>query len=249
MLDKIRWAYLGMVSYADALSLQRNLHTRCRIEKSHFLLLLQHSPTVTLGYRLADRLAKGIIGEHCRLAPQELLGLGIDVVQIERGGGAMYHGPGQLVVYPLFFLPAWRLGVKNFIWRLEEVMLRVLAAYDVQATRQQAYPGVWVGEDKIGAVGIAIKNRASLHGFALNANLDLAPFSSYIVPCGLPDKGVTSLRVQTGQVISMAEVVQRTVEAFSNVFAVQVEEVSDLARTTQVGQLPRASPSGRCLSG
>jgi lipoyl(octanoyl) transferase len=242
VLDKIRWAYLGVVAYDAALSLQRNLHKRCRTERGHFLLLLQHPPTVTLGYRLtdglADRLADGLAGgladRPCRLAPQELRGLGINIVRVERGGGATYHGPGQLVAYPLFFLPAWRLGVRDFIGRLEEVMLRVVAAYGVQATRQPAYPGIWVGEEKIGAVGIAIKNRVSLHGFALNVNLDLAPFS-YIVPCGLPNKGVTSLRVQTGRAISLVEVVQHTVEAFSSVFAAQLEEVTSLSPQAPAG--------------
>jgi lipoyl(octanoyl) transferase len=127
----------------------------------------------------------------------------------------------------IFFLPAWKLGVKDFIWRLEEVMLQVAATYSVQAIRQQAYPGVWVGEEKMGAVGVAIKNRVSLHGFALNLNLDLAPFS-YIVPCGLPDKGVTSLQVQTGRTISITEVVERTVEVFSDVFAARLEEMTGL---------------------
>jgi len=192
---------------------------RCRAERAHFLLLLQHPPTVTLGYRPADG--------HCRLAPQELLRLGIDFARAERGGGATYHGPGQLVAYPLFFLPAWKLGVKDFIWRLEEVMLRVAATYGAQAARQPTRPGVWVGEEKIGAVGIAVKNCVSLHGFALNINLDLVPFS-YIVPCSLPDKGVTSLEVQTGQRISLTEVVERTVEAFSDIFAARLEEVTDL---------------------
>lgn len=216
MSRKIRWMYLGTVTYGTALSLQRKLHARCREEGSHFLLLSQHPPTVTLGYRGAE--------EHCCLTPQELRRLGVDFVRVERGGGATYHGPGQLVTYPLFFLPAWKLGVKDFIWRLEEVMLQVATVCGVRATRKQACPGVWVGDEKIGAVGIAIKNRVSLHGFALNINLNLAPFS-YIVPCGLPDKGVTSLQAKTGQIIGMTGVVQRTVEAFSGVFAAQLEEV------------------------
>lgn len=226
MFNKIRWGYLGVVAYRAALSLQRNLHLRCQTERSHFLLLLQHPPTVTLGYRFAEG--------HCRLSPQEFLRLGIDFVRVERGGGATYHGPGQLVAYVIFFLPAWRLGVKDFIWWLEEVMLRVVAAYGVVATRKRTCPGVWVGEEKIGAVGVAIKNRVSLHGFALNIELDLAPFS-YIVPCGLPDKGVTSLQVQRGQAISLTEVVGHTVEAFSDVFAARLEEMTDFQTEAAAG--------------
>lgn len=239
MFNRIRWVYPGVVAYRAALSLQRNLHMRCQTERSHFLLLLQHSPTVTLGYH---RPAEG----HCRLTPQEFRRLGIDFVRVERGGGATYHGPGQLVAYVIFFLPAWRLGVKDFIWRLEEVMLRVMAAYGVEAARKRTCPGVWVGEEKIGAVGVAIKNRASFHGFALNIELDLAPFS-YIVPCGLSDKGVTSLQVQTGQTVSITEVVGRTMEAFSDVFAARLEEMTDgecgFSRDPRWGEMDHRQPS------
>ncbi len=217
MRPEILWTYLGEVAYGSALSLQRELHAWCRAKRSHILLLVQHPPTVTLGYRMGE--------DQCRLSPQELQRLGIDLFLTERGGGATYHGPGQLVAYPVFFLPAWGLGVRSFVWSLEEVMIRVAEAYGVRAGRKPGYPGVWVGEEKLGALGIAVKNRVSLHGFALNIDLDLTPFS-YIFPCGLRDKGVTSLRLHATRPVPVAEVVQGSVRAFAQVFHAHLEEVS-----------------------
>jgi lipoyl(octanoyl) transferase len=199
-------------------------------------LLLEHEPTVTLGYRTGP--SQGL------LRPEELARRGIGVVATERGGAATYHGPGQLVAYPIFFLPAWGLGVKDFIWRLEEVAIRVARAHGVRAQRSAVQRGVWVGGKKIGAVGVAVRGRASLHGLALNVSVDLGPFS-YIVPCALPGLGVTSLREQTGREPELAAVARQVAKAFAEVFGAtlwpavgpEAEAVGD--RRSVLGAEPR----------
>src|SRR5205814_4598510 len=126
----------------------------------------------------------------------ELAEKGIGVVEVERGGGATYHGPGQLVAYPIFSSLLRKCGVRDFVARLEEIMCRVSRSFGVAATRQPGLPGVWGGARKLGTVGIAVRRGASLHGCALNVNIDLPPFAS-IVPCGFPDRGVTSLEQES----------------------------------------------------
>jgi len=229
---KVYWAHLGTVEYADGLLLQRNLRARSLAQGSSFLLLLEHTPTVTLGYRTTQRSA-------CLLSTDELRRLGIGVVATERGGAATYHGPGQLVVYPLFFLPAWGLGVREFVWRLEEVGIRVASQSGVRAGRKDAYRGVWVGDKKLGAIGVAIKKRISFHGLSINVNVDLGPFS-YIVPCGLRDKGITSLKGETGREIDMGGVVTCALRAFSEVFEADLEQapaIVDEARRRPEGEV------------
>ena len=209
---------LGLCDYRVALRVQRALHARCRASGENALVLTQHYPVVTLGYRR--------LREQLRLSAAELAERGIALVEVERGGGATYHGPGQLVAYPIFSSLLRPGGVRGFVARLEEVLIRVSRSFAVAAVRWPGLPGVWVEERKLGAVGIAVRQGVSLHGCALNVNLDLHPFD-YIVPCGLSDKAVTSLKHERGAAISMAEVVQQTRLTFAAVFAAIVEEMPD----------------------
>jgi lipoyl(octanoyl) transferase len=196
------------------------------------LVLTQHEPVVTLGYRRPRA--------QVRLSVEALAEQGIAVVEIERGGGATYHGPGQLVAYAIFSSLLRSRGIRRFVACLEEVMLRVSQACGVVAVRKPGLPGIWAGERKLGAVGIAVRGGVSLHGWALNVSLDLLPFS-YIVPCGLADKGVTSLEQECGTPVSLSQVVEQTRLSFATVFATVVEEMPDercgLERTTRAGAL------------
>ena len=224
---------LGLSCYQEALQLQRQLHAACHATHENVLVLTQHYPVVTLGYRRQRT--------QLQLSVAELAALGISVVEIERGGGATYHGPGQLVMYPIFSSLFRCCGVRGFVASLEEVMRRVSHRFGVTATRQPNLPGIWIGERKLGAVGVAVRRGVTLHGCALNVDLDLHPFA-FIAPCGLSGKEVTSLKQERGVPIPLAEVVQETRRSFAAVFATSVKELPDdwcgierAARTSAVG--------------
>jgi len=209
---------LGLSDYHQAWRLQRTFYTHCRTTGDNVLLLTEHYPVVTLGYRRPY--------EQVLLSAADLAEKGIDLITSERGGGATYHGPGQLVAYPIFSTLLRRYGIKEFIARLEEVMGRVSQSFGVAATRRVGLPGLWVGECKLGAIGITVRRGTSLHGFALNVNVDLRPFS-YIVPCGLTGKGVTSLAQEMRREVTVEAVVEQVWQAVQEIFAVPVKEMTD----------------------
>ena len=214
----IQYYDLGVTEYAHALRIQRHWHAWCREKQANILLLTQHRPVITLGYRYAQN------SKDQLLVSREQLGKrGIRVEYADRGGGAMYHAPGQLVVYPLFSSVLKKYGVRRFIAQLEDVMLQTCLHFGVSTQRKIGQPGVWVGEKKIGAVGIAVRHKVSLHGFCLNVDLDLLPFT-YIVPCGLAGMGVTSLKEEGGKPISFSDVRQTLTNKISRIFAVRMEE-------------------------
>ena len=214
----IQYHDLGVTEYAHALRIQRHWHAWCRKEQANILLLTQHQPVITLGYRYAQD-QKG----QLLVSREQLCKRGIRVEHTDRGGGATYHGPGQLVVYPLFSTVLRKYGVRRFIAQLEDVMLQTCLHFGVSTHRKVGQPGVWVNEKKIGAVGIAVRHKVSLHGFCLNVNLDLLPFT-YIVPCGLAGMGVTSLKEEGGRPIPLPDVMQTLTHKISRVFAARVEE-------------------------
>jgi lipoate-protein ligase B len=160
------------------------------------LLFLEHPPVFTLGRRGGR--------ENLRVSEAWLDRSGIPVVQVERGGNITYHGPGQLVVYPIVHLPRFGLGVVDLVDRLEEVMIRTCAAWGVASGRNPMNRGVWVGMKKIGSIGIAVRRGVSFHGLALNVDLDLKPFG-WIQPCGLEGVGVTSIQAEAGSPIGIAD--------------------------------------------
>jgi lipoate-protein ligase B len=211
-------AHLGVTAYQQALRTQYAVHARCVKDGLNVLLLTEHLPVITLGYR---RLRAQIRWPADRLAEQR-----IAIVDTERGGGATYHGPGQLVAYPIFSSLLRRYGVRQFVVQLEEVMCRVSGALGIAAVRRPGFPGVWVESRKLGAVGITIRRGVSLHGCALNVNLDLRPFS-YIIPCGLAGTDMTSLQRETGTTLAMSEIATRMRQEFSSVFAATLQEAPD----------------------
>lgn len=209
---------LGLTAYPHALQQQYTVHAQCVKSARNVLLLTEHLPVITLGYQ---RLWKQVRWSSERLAEQ-----GIAVVQTERGGGTTYHGPGQLVVYPIFSTLLRRYGVRRFVACLEEIMCRVSQSFGVAAVRRSGFPGVWAQSQKLGFVGIAVRRGVSLHGFALNINLDLRPFS-YIIPCGLSDVRTTSFYQETGVTFDMSEVTARVRQEFSAIFAATLQEMPD----------------------
>lgn len=200
---------LGLIGYGPALEVQEELvEERKRGDGVDTLLLLEHTPVYTLG-RNADK-ANIIVTEA------ELKERGIEVAETGRGGDVTYHGPGQLVGYPIIDLGARGEGAVWYVGRLEQVMLETLGSFGVQGTTDRENRGVWVGNDKIGAIGVRITRHITMHGFSLNVCPDLEDYSG-IVPCGIRDKGVTALdKLVEG--ITVDAVKLAVVENFTEVF-------------------------------
>jgi lipoyl(octanoyl) transferase len=208
---------LGTVTYEDGLALQRQLvEARREGRVGDLLLLLQHPPVITLG-------VKGDGGRSNILATDErLTQLGVTVHETGRGGDVTYHGPGQIVGYPIFDLRPDRCDVHRYVRDVEEVMIRVCADYGLTAGRIKGLTGAWVGVEKIGAIGVRISRWITSHGFALNVSTKLDHFH-LIVPCGITDRGVTSLEKATGRQVPMAEAEDAVVRRFCDVFGCVVE--------------------------
>ena len=201
---------LGRVRYQDGLTLQAELVAERQAGRiGDTLLLLEHEPVFTLG-RNAHR-------DHVLLPEEELRARGFDVFEVGRGGDVTYHGPGQVVGYPILDLSPDRRDVHRYVRDLEEVMIRVCADYGITAGRIAGLTGTWVGDDKIGAIGVRIARWVTSHGFALNVANDLTPFG-LIVPCGIRERGVTSLEQVLGRRVDTPEVRSRLVARFSEVF-------------------------------
>ena len=203
---------LGLIGYDEALALQRDLVEERRADNvPDLLLLLEHPPVITLGVR--SEIARANV-----VATDERLGdLGIAVHETGRGGDVTYHGPGQIVGYPILDLRPDRCDVHKYVRDLEEVMIRTCADYGVSAGRISGLTGAWVGAEKIGAIGIRISRWITSHGFAFNVSTNLDHFK-LIVPCGISDRGVTSLEKAIGRSIPMPQVEEALVRRFAEVF-------------------------------
>ncbi len=210
----------GLVPYAEAWERQKTLHAAVASgRRPPTLVLTEHPRTLTLG--------RAATGENLLFAESWYRQQGFEVFWVERGGDVTYHGPGQLVAYPIF--PVAR-RVRDFLRLLEAVVMDVAASYGIESYATPGYAGVWVGEEKLAAFGVAVKQGVALHGLALNVNTNLADFE-VIVPCGIKDKGVTSLQRLLSRELEMGEVKERLTAAFR-------------ARFTDVSA-PTLPPSGR----
>ena len=206
----LRVSDLGLVDYGDTLALQRTLReARIAGQAPDTLLLLEHPPTITLGRSSGP-------GELLR--PQELLEeQGFRVYEVERGGRITYHGPGQLVGYPIIHIRELGIDVPRHISVLEQLLIDFLAALGLQSERRPGFPGVWTGGRKIAAVGVHFRRGVSMHGFALNLRPELAPFDA-IVPCGIAGVQVTSVEAELGRCPSVAESKRAIAERFRELF-------------------------------
>jgi lipoyl(octanoyl) transferase len=215
---------LGVVSYAEGLALQQELVAARKADRiPDQLLLLEHPPVITLGAKVRnDR-------SHVLASEQALDEAGVALFEAGRGGGVTYHGPGQLVGYPIIDLRPDRCDIYRYVRDLEKVMITTAAAFGVQAGRIQGLTGAWVGQDKLAAIGVRISRWITSHGFAFNVATDLSHFS-LIVPCGIQDRGVTSLGRLLGRAPAMSSVEDAAIAAFAATFDRQPEEASASTR-------------------
>ncbi len=210
----------GLTPYGEALQLQKELLIKRQNEEiDDTLILLEHPPVITKGRRT---------GESDILLPERTLKeQGISVFEIDRGGEATYHGPGQIVGYLIFNLYEKQRQLKQFVTNIEEIFIRLLKnEYGLTADRDLKHRGVWVGDDKITAIGISIHKAVTMHGFAFNVNTNLNHFN-WIIPCGITDKGVTSIAKLTGKKQDIGELKKLTGKYLAEVFGYTHVEVTD----------------------
>jgi lipoyl(octanoyl) transferase len=233
---------LGRVGYANALDLQRRFLEWRKAGGPDALLLLEHPPVLTLG--------RGAHAENIVASNQRLSDLGIEVYETDRGGDVTYHGPGQLVGYPLMHLVPGQQDVRKYVRRLEEVVSRTLADFGLAATRIQKWPGVWLEnpDRKIAAIGVHLSRWYTRHGFALNVNPDLTHFEA-IVPCGISEASVTSMQRELGVEIPISKVEYRVAAHFESVFETDVHLAPPLDSSVEVTLGSGEVLRGPCLPG
>ncbi|MBI3194204.1 MAG: lipoyl(octanoyl) transferase LipB [Ignavibacteriae bacterium] len=208
----------GITYYKETWDLQKQLFDlRAKNEIEDVLLLTEHYHVYTLG--------KSSDANHLLAKSEELRANNIDVFEIDRGGDVTYHGPGQIVGYPILDLNNYYNDIHRYLRELEEVIVRTLLDFGIQASRDEKYTGVWVGNNKIAAIGVKVSRWVTMHGFALNVNTDLSHFDR-IIPCGIFHKGVTSMERLLGVTVPMKDVADKIVRHFENVFNVSVEEIN-----------------------
>jgi lipoyl(octanoyl) transferase len=202
--------WLGVVGYQDGLKMQEHAVEDLSLgHGNEQLLLLEHPHVVTLG--------RGAKDSNIVASPGELESLSVEVYETGRGGDVTYHGPGQLVGYPILNLRPDRCDVHRYVRDLEEVLIRLLTDFGVHGGRIKGLTGVWVGDDKVAAIGVRIARWITSHGFALNVNTQLDYFKM-IVPCGIQDHGVTSLSKLVGERLELRDVAERVVGHFREIF-------------------------------
>ena len=212
----LRSPWLGRISYDEGLALQADAAKRAAAGDES-LLLLEHDPVYTLGRNASER--------DVLLAPERLRDLGIAMRESDRGGKVTYHGPGQLVGYPILSLAPDRKDVRRYVRDVEEVLIRTLAEFGIRAERsaiKERVTSVWVGNDKIAAIGIHLARWVTTHGFALNVTNQALDAFGGIVPCGITDGGVTSMEQQLGRPVGLEELLEPIRAHFSDIFGREI---------------------------
>ncbi len=202
---------LGLIDYQDAYRFQKETIQKVLEDTNSRLLICEHRAVFTMG-RKADE-------KFLLVHPNDFVQQNISVVRVDRGGEITFHGPGQMVIYPIFDLNAIK-DLRIFLWKLEEVVIDLLRYFGIVANRQKGYTGVWVGEKKIASVGIGVKKWISYHGIGLNVSTDLR-FFSMIKPCGL-DVVMTSMAQELGQVVDPAKVKEKLIEIMASEFKLEI---------------------------
>lgn len=205
--------------YAQGWALQNTLFDLRKAGRiPDILILTEHRPVYTFG--------KSGKREHLLIPEEQVRKKGIDLFWIDRGGDITYHGPGQLVGYPIFDLHNYYLDIGRFLRDLEAVLIQVLSQFHIAASRKPGLTGVWVGEMKIASIGIKVSRWITKHGFAVNVNTDMHYFQN-IVPCGIADKPMTSMQLVLGEPVAMDRVMTGVVDAFRQVFGIALEPVDE----------------------
>lgn len=209
---------IGTTEYASAWELQKILH-QARFSRNipDTILFTEHRNTYTIGKSGGD--------DHLLATEDELVNGNVSVFKTDRGGDITYHGPGQIVCYPIIDLNNYYQNVHRYLRDLEEVVIRTLGSYGIQGCREPDYTGVWVDGEKICAIGVKVSRWVTMHGFAFNVNTDLSYFGR-IIPCGIFHKGVTSLAELLGRTIDLSGVKKVLAEKFTDVFQTEIESIS-----------------------
>ena len=208
------YLYLGTIEYQTAWNLQKELAERRFLQEiPNLLLLMQHPHTITIG-KTGNK-------EHLLVDPAFLAQKGITLLEVDRGGDITYHGPGQLIGYPILALPESQPDVIAYLRQLEETLICTLQQYHIPAGRKEEYTGVWVAEEKVAAIGVKVSHWITTHGFALNVATDLTHYD-YIVPCGVRNKNVTSMVKLLDYPICIEDVIPKLVTQFGSTFDFQM---------------------------
>lgn len=207
---KLVYCDLGLIDYKEAWDVQKSIH-QLRVENKidDVLFLLEHPNTYTLG-KIADK--ENLVGDKKYLSDNK-----ISVYEIDRGGDITYHGPGQIVGYPIISLTNWKQDTHKYLRAIEEVIIKVCSEYGLEGSRVDKYTGVWIEDRKICAIGIKVSRWITMHGFAFNINTDLNLFNG-IVPCGISDKEVTSLMHELKTELLIDEVKEKIIHHFDEIF-------------------------------
>ncbi len=200
---------LGRKSYNETWDFQKKLHEqRIKNEIPDSLILVEHPHVYTLG--------KNAVASNMIASEEYLKDHGVEVVNVDRGGDITYHGPGQLVGYPIFHLKEHKLSVRNYVDKIEEILIQTLADYNIEGKQIDGLTGIWVEKQKIAAIGLRISRWVTYHGFALNIKTDLSLFNG-IIPCGISDKGVTRM-IDLNKNATLESVKKTIIEKICNVF-------------------------------
>lgn len=223
-MSRVQLHDIGFMEYDEVWQLQKEMfntaiHEKLKgIKPEQHLIICEHPHVYTLG--------KSAQQTNLLLSESELKKRSIDVFDIERGGDITYHGPGQLVVYPIFDLEQLHIGVKQFVYNIEQCIINVLGAYGIESERIKDRIGIWIGretpaERKIAAIGIRCSRHITMHGLALNVNTDLSLFDN-IIPCGISDKSVSSMQAELGREIPMSDIKNKLISEFSSIFEIKI---------------------------
>ncbi len=211
---------IGRTRYADAWKLQQRLWDLRHAQSiGDVLLFTEHEHVYTIG--------KGGDSDHLLATQNELNDNGVDFFEIDRGGDVTYHGPGQIVGYPIIDLNNYFPDLHKYLRSLEEVVILALKKFGIEGTREQGLTGVWVQGNKIAAIGVKVSRWVTMHGFALNVNTDLSKFDR-IIPCGIFHKGVTSMQAVLGKALRVEDVEDEVANAFQRVFECQVQHLNSI---------------------